>query len=177
VCVKKKKKKIRTPSKIKDDLGYDIGHERTRIGLRLQGQYIWKMESDTEEALDTGAFGPETPETLAETFAMDTGTTVEDQDHPTDYDYDLPMMTLSVQCKPCARRNKSVRFLALRQLDHHTKEQHIGVHITCRCSRCGKGFQKRHATEYHIPKCKVRSRSGHDWPSNASCARTSSAQP
>jgi len=108
------------------------------------------MESDTEEASDTGTFSPET--LVVETSAMDIGTTVDDQDYLTDYDYDLSMMTPSVQCKPCARRNKSV--LALRQFDRYTKEQHTGVRIMLRCSRYGKSFRKIHATECHIPKCK-----------------------
>jgi len=71
-----------------------------------------KMDSENEEASDTGAFGPQTP--VAQTSAVDTGTTDDDQDHPMEYAYDLPMTTQSVQCKPCARRNKSVLFLALR---------------------------------------------------------------
>jgi len=41
---------------------------------------IYKMESDMKEALDIGAFGPET--SMAETSAVDTGITVDDQDHP-----------------------------------------------------------------------------------------------
>jgi len=113
---------------------------------------------------------------VAETSAADTETIIDDQDHPTDYECELPVMTPCVQCKPCARLNNNILFLALRRLDRHTTEQHADA-----CASRGDAPDAASVSRRYVPLSvtfpSTRGQPSHVWPSNASCAETHSAQP
>lgn len=71
----------------------------------------------------------------------------------------VPMTAPTIGCILCEKQNKRFEFLTLRMFSNHLSEQHKIV-VRWICIKCGKAFDKLHATLCHIPKCKTINKGG-----------------
>jgi hypothetical protein len=102
------------------------------------------------EASDDGAFDLEAP--TAEFFAVYRQTTVDDMASHNGHAYDLSLEAASVKCKACAEDSRTVLLFTIRTLSRHIAWKRCDARVVWKCRN---GYLKLHATECHIPKCKV----------------------
>jgi len=125
------------------------------IGWRMNQDngfsHIINMESDNDEgASDT----LRSRDPSGENFRCDKGTNANDQENYTDYEYELPLQTPSVEYTKPARARTGVCCSLHLACSTSISGNNTDVCVTWKCGKYGKRFQKLHATECHIPKCR-----------------------
>ena len=65
----------------------------------------------------------------------------------------VPLVGNRVACPVCEKREVSLFFLNLSDLDRHLTQHHPDAPIYWSCTNCAKGFSKHHGARCHIPKC------------------------
>jgi len=66
----------------------------------------------------------------------------------------LPIPFTSTSCATCLRHRKGDYILLnINAATQHARSHHGGIEVKYSCSKCGKTYKSKHATQCHVPKC------------------------